>query len=230
MCSGSNGVESLVRPSVVSGPGVNKSNSKLTGLAYTNFGAANSINEDEVFEKYFDTFKDRYVHKLQEINSSVVQSNNICLESAYQFKDSSIQIKDSFKHEESFDTSDSSESDESDQSDSSDDEVLSLSYSEIPSIYLKSKSIPNFATNLMLRLFKKSELSNQFNVNGKTIGNDKIKPLDSKRIDNIRSIVFDKMDGDKESKKKTMENFIDAMNKKISQMNQNIKTLLLLEC
>ncbi|CAF1082660.1 unnamed protein product [Brachionus calyciflorus] len=124
-------------------------------------------NEDQVFEKYYDTFKDRYVEKLQEINTSVVESKNIYLESAYHKNEEK-------EHDDLFDISDSCQSDETDESDSSDtdDDVTPLSYSEIPTIYLRSKSIPNFATNLMLRLFKKSELSNKYNVNGKTIGNE----------------------------------------------------------
>ncbi|CAF0961561.1 unnamed protein product [Brachionus calyciflorus] len=149
-------------------------------------------NEDQVFEKYYDTFKDRYVEKLQEINTSILNEKSKNVEK---------------EHDGSFEIIDSCQSDESNESDSSDtdDDVTPLSYSEIPTIYLRSKSIPNFALSLILRLFKKSELSSKYNVNGKTIANYKKKPLDPKRIDDIRSIVFDKMEGDKDSKKKTIE-------------------------
>ncbi|CAF1090224.1 unnamed protein product [Brachionus calyciflorus] len=119
------------------------------------------------------------------------------LETKNFYRDTSIQIKESFdnfngvlsdglkkigqilnkenKDEPSANTKKYSVESSSDDSDNEEKESLPLQYSEIPSIYLKSKSIPHFATLLAERIFKPSELRGDVNVYGRSIYGEKKK-------------------------------------------------------
>ena len=93
-----------------------------------------------------------------------------------------------------------------------------LSYLKINSIYHKSHSIQNFATNLLLHLFDISELTQNVNVNGRVMNGKTAKnPLDEKRINIIRQIVEEKAEYDEQ----VWPSCVNAMNKKISAIKKH---------
>ncbi|CAF1040223.1 unnamed protein product [Brachionus calyciflorus] len=106
-----------------------------------------------------------------------------------------------FSSQHDFTDSDSSSDSFSDDSEE-EAELEPLKYSEVPNLFLQARSIQHFSVLLMMRLFKRSELTSEYNVNGKTISaTDQKKALDPMRIDNIRKIVLDKVEGDEKKKK-----------------------------
>ena len=93
-----------------------------------------------------------------------------------------------------------------------------LSYLKINSIYHKSHSIQNFATNLLLHLFDISELTQNVNVNGRVMNGKTAKnALDEKRINIIRQIVEEKAEYDEQ----VWPSCVNAMNKKISAIKKH---------
>lgn len=93
-----------------------------------------------------------------------------------------------------------------------------LSYLKINSIFHKSHSIQNFATNLLLHLFDIAELTQNVNVNGRVMNGKTAKnALDEKRINIIRQIVEEKAEYDEQ----VWPSCVNAMNKKISAIKKH---------
>ena len=94
-----------------------------------------------------------------------------------------------------------------------------LTPEEVNYFKTKSCSLSNFAVNLMLKLFSKQELVNErHNVLGRKLhGSSESKiPLDVDRMDTIRHLVLDSVDGTDELKDKQCKSATKAMTKKIS--------------
>lgn len=87
----------------------------------------------------------------------------------------------------------------------------------------QASSIPNLATRLLLELFDEEELIGDVNVRGISMcGINQKRGLDPERIETIRKFCMDQAEAgtDKES---LWRQCVNAMNKKISYLNQIFK-------
>ncbi|CAF1084607.1 unnamed protein product [Brachionus calyciflorus] len=175
---------------------LNKLSSTISGIQKFYVESANNFQTG--FEKIECTLKNGF-NQLEKIWSEQKQKDN----RASNFFQSS-QFSSQPQSQQDFTDSDSSSDSFIDDSEE-EAELEPLKYSEVPNLFLQARSIQHFSVLLMMRLFKRSELTSEYNVNDKTIpATDQKKALDPMRIDNIRKIVLDKVEGD-EKKKKRLE-------------------------